>query len=666
MSQVPYLQLLSKPKSCLLVILIVLLGVETSFAVGKTELIEGKTQSEMKDVQISDFDLLPDGNSFPFWDDQTKYLKILHVAQKNPKASDDNPGTLERPFKTINAAAKVLQPGEKVIVHEGVYRECVRPLKGGIGIDRMIAYEAAKGEKVIVKGSEIWKPRLLPSTGWNMRGDNKNGNIQMADIPEDLFKAYNPFSIRNAYHYLTVYGQPNDPEWMSRAMLFRGSVYINGVPLKQVYKINELSKTDSAFWVEDPGFRLHLRLPKGIDPNKDLIEITSREQIFAPKEYGLGYIKVSGFIFEHAGDGLPVPQRAAVSTMRGHHWIVENNVINQVHACGLDIGLQSWDAAKQEISGYHIIRHNTIRNAGICGLAGAMYADNSLIEDNLIEKIGSLDLERMWECAGIKFHVCKNVMVRGNIIRNINHASGLWFDSSSSNCRVVNNVFADICTLGAGIYMEMDYEQNLIDHNILWDIRNDVTPKEYLPPFVHGAGIRVDCNDKLIIAHNFFGKVKLYAVCINLVQSARKQDERTGICYNNKVVNNIFYDTPNRVYLAAKHENMIDGNLYDKKNEGYSFILLYPQPSTVQNLTGWQEFFSLDKHSAEANIKAEFDFNTNQLEFTAEGKIPEWQMLKEIMKGKITSVNPGPFTAEPSQKSQQMLIIKQKFPLELK
>ncbi len=101
--------------------------------------------------------------------------------------------------------------------------------------------------------------------------------------------------------------------------------------------------------------------------------------------------------------------------MRGHHWIVENNVINQAHACALDIGLQSWDAQKQEISGHHIIRNNIIRNAGICGIAGAINADYSLIENNLIENIGLLNLERMYECAAIKFHVSKNLMIRGNI-----------------------------------------------------------------------------------------------------------------------------------------------------------------------------------------------------------------------------------------------------------
>lgn len=407
-------------------------------------------------------------------------------------------------------------------------------------------------------------------------------------------------------------------------------------------------------------------MPKGYNPLNDIIEITTREQIFAPREYGLGYIRINGFTFEQSGDGLPVPQRAAVSTMRGHHWIVENNIINQAHACGLDIGLQSWDAQKQEISGHHIIRNNSIRNAGICGIAAAINADNSLIENNLIERIGLLNLERMYECAAIKFHESKNLMIRGNTIRDINHAAGVWLDCNHVNCRITNNVFSNIQTLTAALYMEMDFDQNLVDHNIFWDIRNDITPKEWVPPYVHGAAIRADCNDKLIIAHNFFGKVKLYAVCINMVQSARKQDGRTGLCFNNRVVNNIFYDCPNRIYLAHQKENVIDGNLYDKQNENYSFIMLYPQPSTIQNLMGWQSFFGLDKHSSEAMIKADFDHSTKLLQISCEGKLPEGFRINDIMNGKITSTNIGPFTTQPTQNGSETIIFRQEFPFELK
>ena len=77
--------------------------------------------------------MMPDGMAFPFWDDVTEYRRVYHVDQSHPGASDDGPGTEERPFVTINCAAQALQPGEKVVVHAGVYRECVRPARGGAG-----------------------------------------------------------------------------------------------------------------------------------------------------------------------------------------------------------------------------------------------------------------------------------------------------------------------------------------------------------------------------------------------------------------------------------------------------------------------------------------------------------------------------------------------------
>ena len=102
---------------------------------------------------------MPDGATFELWEDTTKYEKVYHVACLRPDASDDNPGTEDRPFATIGRAAMLLQPGEKAIVHEGVYRESIRPARGGEGPEHMIAYEAAGGETVRIKGSEIWSQR---------------------------------------------------------------------------------------------------------------------------------------------------------------------------------------------------------------------------------------------------------------------------------------------------------------------------------------------------------------------------------------------------------------------------------------------------------------------------------------------------------------------------
>jgi len=65
----------------------------------------------------------PDGTEFMTWEAPLRFTRTYYVDGSDPKASDANPGTKERPFATINQAARVLGPGERVIVGAGVYRE---------------------------------------------------------------------------------------------------------------------------------------------------------------------------------------------------------------------------------------------------------------------------------------------------------------------------------------------------------------------------------------------------------------------------------------------------------------------------------------------------------------------------------------------------------------
>ena len=46
-----------------------------------------------------------------------------YVAQKAAAADDKNPGTLEKPFKTINAGLPKLKAGDTLHIGAGVYRE---------------------------------------------------------------------------------------------------------------------------------------------------------------------------------------------------------------------------------------------------------------------------------------------------------------------------------------------------------------------------------------------------------------------------------------------------------------------------------------------------------------------------------------------------------------
>ena len=117
-------------------------------------------------VAVASNSTLPDGTEFPSWEKALHFSKTYYVDGQAKNADDKGPGSKERPFRTINAAAQVLQPGERVVIAEGVYRECIRPARGGTGPDAMISYEAAPGAKVVVKGAAVvkdWKP----SEGWN-------------------------------------------------------------------------------------------------------------------------------------------------------------------------------------------------------------------------------------------------------------------------------------------------------------------------------------------------------------------------------------------------------------------------------------------------------------------------------------------------------------------
>ena len=134
--------------------------------------------------------------------------------------NDVNAGSVASPFKTISKASENAQPGDVISVHEGVSRERINPPRGGTSDEKRIVYQAAPGERVVIKGSE----RI---TTWQ-RLDEINWTVT---LPNKYFQGYNPF------------GDLIRGDWYeARRPYHAAAVYLNGHWLKEAAKKSDVVK----------------------------------------------------------------------------------------------------------------------------------------------------------------------------------------------------------------------------------------------------------------------------------------------------------------------------------------------------------------------------------------------------------------------------------------
>ena len=64
-------------------------------------------------------------------------------------------GTEQTPFRKINDAAKIAQPGDEVLVFPGTYREYVDPVHAGTEDARIVYRSVEKGAAVITGAEQV-------------------------------------------------------------------------------------------------------------------------------------------------------------------------------------------------------------------------------------------------------------------------------------------------------------------------------------------------------------------------------------------------------------------------------------------------------------------------------------------------------------------------------
>jgi Right handed beta helix region/Protein of unknown function (DUF1565) len=369
-----------------------------------------------------------------------------HVATTGDDAAA---GSSDKPWKTIKKAADTLQAGDTVIVHAGVYRERVDPARGGTAASP-IAYQAADGEDVSIRGSE----RV---TTWV-----KEGAVWHADVPNTTFGTFNPYSTTFAGDYLT-----------DGTAYHLGEVYLDGTPYSEVLAVTDTSASKGTWQATVGATDTTITANFGdADPNAAMAEINVRRYAFFPTKVGLNYLTIKGFHLSQAATQwappTATPQDGLIGANFGMGWTIENNYISDAKTVCVSGGMPSGDHGQGiNESGNHTIRHNTIERCGQAGIAGSHGLVASKLVGNLIQDISTTKNHFAgFEIAGIKVHTAVDVLLEGNVIRRVGPSGvGVWLDWQAQGSRLTRNVIYDLNN--NVILLEANHGPTLIDNNIL-------------------------------------------------------------------------------------------------------------------------------------------------------------------------------------------------------
>lgn len=415
----------------------------------------------------------------------------IHV---DKKGSDCGLGNVESPFLTIDKAASVAQPGDSIIVHEGIYREEITHINTGLSESRRISFEAAKDEQVIIKGSE-------EITGWQQI----DGSIWKVEIDNKIFKDFNPFATKLFGDWLAV---DNDKSL--------GQVYLNDQSLFEVSEYEQLANpklveetldhwTNKQVIYDYKDLSVYVwyaKVEKDIttiyvnfhdyNPNNEVTEINVRKSAFRPFKMHTNYITIRNFEIANVATQWSPPTAAQTGMIDTHWskgWIIENNTLYNAVCSAIAIGkeistgdnLNTYRKDKpgyqyqietvfkavnsdwnKETIGSHIVRNNVIHDCGQNAVVGHLGSAFSKIYNNHIYNIGNKREFFGYEIAGIKLHAAIDTQVYNNYVHNC--SLGMWFDWQTQGTRISKNIFNDNTR---DLFVEVSSGPYIVDNNIL-------------------------------------------------------------------------------------------------------------------------------------------------------------------------------------------------------
>jgi hypothetical protein len=321
-------------------------------------------------------------------------------------------------MRTINAAAAVVQPGDTVVIHTGVYREQVSMVTAGTA-DKPIVFEAAPAANVVVTGAD----RI---TNWTkVPGPD---NVYFTPWPY-VFVGYSP-----------LHAHPDDDE--HRLIGRCEQVFVTGYALRQVLSRDHMDR--GTFFVDEAAKRLYAWAANNAELPQTPIEASVRTGVW--QNNGKAYIHVRGIRFRYAANAAQ-----AGAAEFGPHNVAEDCIFERTNGSGAVFGAGA------------VARRCVFQDNGQLGF-GVSGADNLLITHCLVRNNNIKQFDRGWEAGGDKICFSKGVVIEYSQFVD-NRGSGVWFDISNRDCTVRNCLIAN--NEDAGIFDEISYGLHVHDNVIV-------------------------------------------------------------------------------------------------------------------------------------------------------------------------------------------------------
>jgi alpha-N-arabinofuranosidase len=307
------------------------------------------------------------------------------------------------------------------------------------------------------------------------------GDTWKVDLPNRFFGDYNPYQV-------LIHGDWFNPKGREH---HTGAVYVNGDWLMEAANLEEVLNpgTAEALWFGQVGEETTTIWAqfRGVEPNRDLVEINVRRSVFYPDQPGRNYITVRGFILRQAATQWAPPTAEQVGLLGTHWskgWIIESNIISHSKCTGITLGKygDEWDNTSEDTAegyvktieralengwsreniGGHMVRNNVISHCEQAGIVGSLGAAFSVLTGNTIHDIHVESLFTGAEMAGIKIHAAIDTEISHNrIFRTVR---GIWLDWMAQGARVTGNLLFE--NKNEDLFVEVNHGPFLVDNNL--------------------------------------------------------------------------------------------------------------------------------------------------------------------------------------------------------